>query len=182
MRILDFVKFKYCPRCGEQQLQSNDDNSFVCSSCGFVYYHSSAAVAVAIIEYEDKVILTQRANEPQKGLLALPGGFVDYEENLESALIRELQEELNLTTSSPTYLCSHWERYLFRDVVYFTTIAFYVVKVNDISDAKANDDVDAFQLIYPGDIRHNKLAFESDRVALDKYRKCNPSNVQAKCA
>jgi ADP-ribose pyrophosphatase YjhB (NUDIX family) len=151
-------------------------------SCGFVYYHGSAAVAVAIIEYEDKIILTQRANEPQKGLLALPGGFVDYEESLEGALIRELQEELNLTITAPTYLCSHWERYLFRDVVYFCTITFYVVKVNDISNVTANDDIDAFRLIHPSDIDYNKLAFESDRVALDKYRKLNCHPITAKSA
>jgi ADP-ribose pyrophosphatase YjhB (NUDIX family) len=182
MRMLDFVKFRYCPRCGEQQLQPNDAKSFACSACGFVYYHGSAAVAVAIIEYKDKIIITQRANEPQKGLLALPGGFVDYEESLEDALIRELKEELNLTTSSPIYLCSHWERYLFRDVVYFTTIAFYVAKANDISNVAANDDIDAFRLVHPRDIDYNKLAFESDRVALDKYQKFNHHPVAIKSA
>ena len=154
-------------------MRSNDAKSFVCLSCGFIYYHSSAAVAVGIIECDDKIVLTKRACEPQKGLLALPGGFVDYEESLESALVRELQEELNLTVTTPTYLCSHWERYLFRDVVYFSTIAFYVVSVNDISNAKAKDDIDAFLLVQPNDINYNKLAFESDRVALDRYRRLN---------
>jgi ADP-ribose pyrophosphatase YjhB (NUDIX family) len=171
MRVLDFVNFKYCPRCGEQRLRSNDAKSFACLSCGFVYYHGSAAVAVGIIEWDDKIILTKRAREPQKGLLALPGGFVDYEESLEGALVRELREELNLTVTTPTYLCSHWERYSFRDVVYFTTIAFYVASANDISNAKANDDIDAFLLVRPKDIDYGKLAFESDRVALDTYRR-----------
>jgi len=182
MRILDFVKFRYCPRCGKQQLQPNDAKSFVCLSCGFIYYHGSAAVAVAIIECDDQIILTQRANEPRKGFLALPGGFVDYEESLEGALSRELQEELNLTITAPTYLCSHWERYLFRDVVYFCTIAFYVVKANDISNVTANDDIDAFLLIQPSDIDYNKLAFESDRIALDRYRKLNCLPTTAKSA
>ena len=171
MRMLDCVNFKYCPRCGEPHLRSNDAQSFVCLSCGFTYYHSSAAVAVGIIKCDDKIILTKRAREPQKGLLALPGGFVDYRESLESALVRELQEELNLTVTTPNYLCSHWERYLFRDVVYFSTIAFYVVSANDISNAKANDDIDAFLLVQPNDIDYSKLAFESDRVALDRYRR-----------
>jgi ADP-ribose pyrophosphatase YjhB (NUDIX family) len=152
-------------------LRSNDAKSFVCLSCGFIYYHSSAAVAVGIVEWDDKIILTKRAREPQKGLLALPGGFVDYEESLESALVRELQEELNLIVTAPIYLCSHWERYSFRDVVYFATIAFYVVSANDILNAKADDDIDAFVLVQPKDIDYGKLAFESDRVALDRYRR-----------
>ena len=164
-------------------MRSNDAKSFVCLSCGFVYYHGSAAVAVGIIEWDDKIILTKRAREPQKGLFALPGGFVDYEESLESALVRELQEELNLTVTTPVYSCSHWERYSFRDVVYFTTIAFYVVSVNDISNANANDDIDAFVLVHPKDIDYGKLAFESDRVALDRYRGLSfKGEIEAVCA
>jgi len=108
---------------------------------------------------------------PRKVWLALPGGFLDYEEDFESALVRELQEELNLTAASIAYLCSHWERYSFRAVVYFSVIAFYIVRANDISKAKANDDIDAFIFIRPDDIDYNNLAFESDRVALGRYRK-----------
>jgi NAD+ diphosphatase len=62
--MLDNVKFRYCPRCGGQQLQPNDAKSLVCLSCGFVYYHSTAAVAVGIVECDNKIIFTQRAVEP----------------------------------------------------------------------------------------------------------------------
>jgi ADP-ribose pyrophosphatase YjhB (NUDIX family) len=168
--ILDYTKFKYCPRCGEQQLQPNDAKSFVCRSCGFVYYHGSAAVVSAIVEWEDRIILTRRGNEPQKGMLALPGGFVDYDESLEAALLRELQEELNLSVTAPVYLCSDWERYPSRDVLYFTTIAFFVVRTPGIENLTARDDIDAYQLIRPGDIDCSKLAFNTDRIALDRYR------------
>lgn len=168
--MLDFVRFKYCPRCGEQNLRQNDAKSFACPSCGFVYYHSPVAVAVGIIEHDGKIIITKRACEPQKGLLALPGGFVDYEESLEDALVRELREELNLSVTAPVYLCSHWEKYLYRDVLYFSAIGFFVVRVDDLSNAKAGDDIDDFLLVRPDDIDHSELAFESDRVALEKYR------------
>ena len=171
MNMLDFLKFKYCPRCGNQQLQPNDLKSFVCLSCGFVYYHGSAAVVSAIVEWEDKIILTSRANEPQKGMLALPGGFVDYDESLEAALIRELQEELDLTVKSPIYLCSDAERYVSRDVVYFCSIAFFVVRVHDISKITARDDIEAFQLVRPAGIDYDRLAFKTDRIALDRYQK-----------
>jgi len=169
--MLDFVKFRYCPRCGEQQLQPNDAKSFVCSACGFVYYHATAAVVAAIIEYDGKIILTKRAHEPYKGMLSLPGGFVDYGESLEGALLREMQEELNLTITAPSYLCSDCERYLSGDVVYFCTIAFYMVKVDDISKITARDDIDAFFLIQPGEIDFDKLAFMTDKAAIDKYQK-----------
>ncbi len=40
-----------------------------------------------------KVLLIQRANDPYKDSWALPGGFVDMEEDLKTAALRELQEE-----------------------------------------------------------------------------------------
>ncbi len=169
MSLLDLINFKYCPSCGGQQLQLRDDKSFVCASCGFLYYHGTNAAAVAIIEYKDKIILTRRANEPFKGVLSLPGGFVDYEENLEEALLRELREELNLDAASPVYLCSNWDRYPFHGVVYFTIVAFYVVRVVDISAVTANDDIDAFELVRPAEVDFSQLAFDSDRVALKTY-------------
>jgi ADP-ribose pyrophosphatase YjhB (NUDIX family) len=171
MRMLDYVRFNYCPRCGRAKLQPNDPKSCICADCGFVYYHGSSAVAVGIIEYEDKIILTQRANEPQKGGLALPGGFVDYDENLESALVREMQEELNLAIIAPAYLYSHGERYPSGDVTYFVAIAFFVARIDDITGITARDDISSFRLVRPDEIDAHELAFDSDRAALAEYQK-----------
>ena len=44
-------------------------------------------------ESQLKVLLIQRAHEPFKNQWALPGGFVDMDEDLQTAALRELEEE-----------------------------------------------------------------------------------------
>ena len=51
-----------------------------------------------IIIYKGKLVLIKRANPPFKGKYALPGGFVEYDEKVEDAVIREMEEETGLKT------------------------------------------------------------------------------------
>ncbi|ODS42506.1 MAG: DNA mismatch repair protein MutT [Candidatus Altiarchaeales archaeon IMC4] len=50
----------------------------------------------AVIVDNDSVVLIKRKNPPFKGMYALPGGFVDYNESVEEALVREAKEETGL--------------------------------------------------------------------------------------
>ncbi|MGB3801094.1 MAG: NUDIX domain-containing protein [Lewinella sp.] len=57
----------------------------------------SVTVDVVVFGYDGgetlKLLLIQRGGEPFRGQWALPGGFVDMEEDLETSALRELEEE-----------------------------------------------------------------------------------------
>ncbi len=52
----------------------------------------------AIVLCGDKIVLIRRKNEPYKDRLALPGGFVERDETVEQAVVRETKEETGLDT------------------------------------------------------------------------------------
>lgn len=51
-----------------------------------------------IVVFGSKIVLIKRAKEPFAGMYALPGGFVEYGETVEKAVIREVLEETGLIT------------------------------------------------------------------------------------
>ena len=63
----------------------------------YEYPRPSVTVDIVVFGYDGgrqlKLLLIERGGEPFRGSWALPGGFVDMDEDLETAALRELEEE-----------------------------------------------------------------------------------------
>lgn len=84
------------------------------------------------------VVLVQRSSDPYRGHWALPGGFVDIDEDLEPAAIRELGEETGLQPGKLTQLGAYGApgrdpRMRVVTVVFWTHVA-------DLGQPKSGDD------------------------------------------
>ncbi len=160
---------KHCPHCGSAEFVAASNKEFCCHACGFHFFtNSAAAVAAIILDREGRVMLTRRAVEPWKGMLDLPGGFVDPGEGLEEALVRELKEELDFEPDSLTYLCSFPNRYVFSGYAVRTTDAAFVCRSTE-SDFAAKDDIDAIEWHAADRIPLDRVAAPSIRHILEQF-------------
>ena len=133
-------KFKYCPLCGSSRFEIHNVKSRKCQDCGFTYYANPSSATVAlIVNDKDELLVVRRKNEPAKGTLDLPGGFVDMEETGEQGMAREVMEETGLKVTRLRFLFSLPNLYLYSGIIIHTLDMFYECQVEDLSLVHAMD-------------------------------------------
>jgi 8-oxo-dGTP diphosphatase len=125
-------------------------------------------VVFGLDEQDLKILLIQRGNEPFKGSWAVPGGFVNADESLEHAALRELKEETGVhdVFLEQLYTFGDVHRDPRRRIV---TVAYYAL-VN-LRDHTIKAATDASNAAWFGVDDIPKLAFDHARIVETALRR-----------
>lgn len=92
---------RYCGRCGSAlrrgPVENDERDRDACISCGHITYVNPRLVVTTIpVTEAGEVVLLRRGIEPGYGTWAQPGGFLEVDETVTEAAIRETFEETGL--------------------------------------------------------------------------------------
>ena len=117
-----------------------------------------------IIEKGDRIILIRRKNEPFKGKLAIPGGYIDWGETVEHSAVREAKEETSLDVKLTNLLGVYSDP---KRNPRIKTIAIVFIGKPIGGKLKANDDAaDAFWFNI-NKIESKEFAFDHKKILTD---------------
>lgn len=126
-------------------------------------FRNPLPTADIIIEYKGGIVLIKRKNPPTGW--AIPGGFVDYNESLEKAAIREAKEETGLKVK----LIKQFHTYSApgRDPRHHTITTVFIAKGEGV--LKADDDAEDAG-VFKKHRLPSPMAFDHKKI-LDDYFK-----------
>ena len=155
-------KNSYCSYCGhpfnEGQLWPRE-----CLSCKNITYQNPIPVSVVLFPVDNGLLLIRRNIEPRKGMLALPGGFIDYGETWKQAGARELLEETGIKVEPDEI-----ELFDVQSAPDGTVLIFGLTKelnANQLPAFSQNDETTEFVILKAPE----ELAFSLHTMVVTKY-------------
>lgn len=88
----------FCPTCGERLIQRTvaGRERLSCPACSFVLYQNPVPSVGVLIEMDGGIVLVKRGGHVKTGQWALPSGYIEADEGVEEAAVRESREETGL--------------------------------------------------------------------------------------
>jgi NADH pyrophosphatase NudC (nudix superfamily) len=97
------VPARFCAQCGTELIvaPAAGRDRPQCPACGFIAYRNPTPVAMAVVEKDGCLLLIRRGNAPLQGYWAPPAGYVEIDESVEAAAVREAREEAGVQVARP---------------------------------------------------------------------------------
>lgn len=162
----------FCPKCGKSTLNWDGEKKWSCNDCDYVLYHNVAGAVAVLIKFNDEILFTRRNQDPKKGKLDLPGGFVDPKESSEQTCVREIFEELQLKIDEEKlkYLGSLPNVYEYKNIPYNTLDLFFEYPLGNQSEMNLElSEISEVVWLKKEDINLEDIAFDSQKLFLSMY-------------
>jgi ADP-ribose pyrophosphatase YjhB (NUDIX family) len=183
--------FRYCPMCGSKTKRDREGRFLrsVCGACGYVQYRNPIVGVAAVIEENEVIrvigeeailaatgqpavrgagrVLFARRAITYRGCYCLPCGYVEYDEEIREALVREIEEETGLIIE-PGRIAAAYSNFHEPDK---QSVGIWFHATPTGGTLRAGDDVDALLFASVPD-PGVPLAFPTDaQVLLDLSRR-----------
>ena len=90
--MTDYKQDAYCSYCG-RPFEEAAAWPRRCAGCEKISFKNPLPVAIVLLPVGNGILVGRRGMDPRRGLLALPGGYMELNETWQEAAARELLEE-----------------------------------------------------------------------------------------
>lgn len=108
-RAVQLVRFftltKYCGYCGSRTYIKTDEVAKICTSCKKIVFPKLSPAVIVRITDGSRILLSRSPHFP-KNMYSVQAGFVEAGESLETAVCREVREEIGIEISNIKYFGS----------------------------------------------------------------------------
>ena len=132
------------------------------------YKIPSLTADIFIFDDDLNFILIKRLNDPFRDCWALPGGFVEYGESVETAAVREAKEETSIDVELVDLVNVYSKPD--RDPRGHTVTVAYTAK-GDFDSRNADSDAKDIGIFNINDLDDINIAFDHGQIIRDSYNK-----------
>jgi ADP-ribose pyrophosphatase YjhB (NUDIX family) len=154
----------YCSRCGAElavaSLPEESRDRLACAACGYIAYANPRLVVTTLpVNPAGDLVLLRRGIEPGRGWWAQPGGFLEVDETVTEAAVRETLEETGILVE-PGAIVGLYSRLEAAVVV----VAFEAVMIG--GEAQTTPEALEVQAFAPAAIPWDEIAFKTSFWAI----------------
>jgi NAD+ diphosphatase len=171
------LPMKYCPECARPlEVRLIDGLARkACSApvCGFVHWGNPVPVVLALVEYQDQILLARNTQWPSE-MFSFITGFLEREESPQQAVVREVKEELGLDSEISAFI-GHYPLLQKNQLI----LAFSVRATGSV---QLNDEIAQVRLVSSeqiGSYDFGNFAISAEIVRVWRERKSAPDDVSS---